>query len=121
MESYSFKPKPGDAERLRLRVGETRVWWVEFDQPVERIFCSTAELSTVVEADSGVAWMGLETRHYPRRMPTDREGVWCCEYAIPIDRMAVDHEWMPLWMRIVRENGLHGSYRESGTEREYEF
>lgn len=121
METFSFMPKPGDAERIRARLDETRVWWVEFDPPVERLFCDSAHLGAAHEADRGVAWMGMETPHHPRRLPTDRPDVWLLEYGIPIGRMAVDHEWMALWMQVVRANQLHGRYREAGTDRWYEF
>ena len=121
MEGFSFMPKPGDAERLRERVGRVRVWWVEFREPVERLFCDKAHLAAAHEADYGVAWLGLETHHHPRRTPTDRPDVWLLEYGIPIDRMAVEHEWMRGWMEVVRANGVHGRYREAGTDRWYEF
>ena len=121
MESFSFMPKPEDQRRLRERMDSTRVWWVEFDPPVERLFCDKAHLGAAHEADRGVAWMGMETYHHPRRMPTDRPDVWLLEYGIPIDRMAVNHEWMGPWMEVVRANGLRGRYREAGTERWYEF
>lgn len=121
MESYSFMPRPGDTERIRVKVGETRVWWVEFSPAVERLFCDSAHLAAAHEADHGVAWLGLETPHHPRRMPTNRPDVWLLEYGIPIERMAVDHEWMGQWMQVVRANGVHGRYREAGTDRWYEF
>lgn len=121
MESYSFMPNAEDKRRLKERMDSTRVWWVEFPTPVERLFCDTAHLAAAVEADRGIAWAGLETYHHPRRMPTDRPGVWLLEYGIPIDRMAVEHEHMRGWMEVVRANGVHGRYREAGTERWYEF
>lgn len=121
METFSFKPNADDARKLKERMDSTRVWWVEFTPPVERLFCDSAHLGAANEADYGVAWLGLETHHHPRRMPTDRPDVWLLEYGIPIDRMAVDHVWMPLWMQVVRMNGVHGRYREAGTERWYEF
>ena len=123
MGGFRFMPEPGDAERVRVRLGETRVWWVEFPEPVERLFCDSAHLGAANEADNGVAWLGLETHHHPRRVPTDRADVWLLEYGIPIERMAVDHEWMRGWMEVVRANGVHGRYREAGVfpERWYEF
>lgn len=121
METFEFMPEPGDAERVRARLGETRVWWVEFSPVVERLFCDTAHLAAAHEADYGVAWAGLETPHHPRRVPTDRDGVWLLEYGIPLDRMAVEHQHMRGWMEVVRANGCHGRYREAGTERWYEF
>ena len=121
MESYRLHRTPEEEERLRRRDAETRVWWVEFPTPVERLFCDTAHLAAANEADYGVAWMGLETHHHPRRMPTDRADVWLLEYGIPIGRMAVDHGWMRGWMEVVRANGVHGRYREAGTETWYEF
>lgn len=121
METFSFMPNRADTEKLRRRVNDLRVWWVEFPEPVERLFCDTAHLAAAAEADRGIAWAGLETYHHPRRMPTDRAGVWLLEYGIPIDRMAVEHEHMRGWMEVVRANGVHGRYREAGTERWYEF
>lgn len=123
MESYSFMPKPEDKRRLRERMDRARAWWVEFAPPVERLFCDSAHLGAAHEADYGMAWMGLETYHHPRRVPTDRPDVWLLEYGIPIDRMAVEHEHMRGWMEIVRANGVHGRYREAGVfpERWYEF
>ena len=121
METFSFKPQPGDAERIRARLDETRVWWVEFDQPVERVFCDTAHVAAVINADYGIAWTGMETYHHPRQSPTDREGVWCMEFAAPLETMAVEHDWMGPLMGVLRANGCHGHYREAGTEREYEF
>ena len=121
MESYSFMPNGRDQERIKARMDSTRVWWVEFPTPVELLFCDTKHLAAANEADYGVAWMGLETHHHPRRMPTDRPDVWLLEYGIPIDRMAVNHEWMRGWMEVIRANGVHGRYREAGTETWYEF
>ena len=123
METFSFMPNAHDAERLRRRVNDLRVWWVEFPEPVERLFCDTAHLAAAHEADYGIAWTGLETFHHPRRKPTDRDGVWLLEYGIPIDRMAVRHEWMGGWMEVVRANHVHGRYREAGVypEKWYEF
>ena len=121
MESFSFKPTAEDQRRLRERAERCRVWWVEFAQPVERIFCDSAHLGAAHEADNGMAWAGLESHNHPRRMPTDRPDVWLLEYGIPIDRMAVEHQWMALWMQVVRANQLHGRYREAGTDRWYEF
>ena len=120
MESFSFKPQPGDAERIRdLR--ESRVWWVCFDAPVERLFCDKEHLAVAYMVDAGIPWTGMESHHHPRQMPTDRDGVWLLEYGIPIDRMAVAHQHMRGWMEVVRANGLRGSYREAGTERVYRF
>jgi len=121
MEGFSFKPNADDERRYRERRERLRAWWVEFRPPVERLFCDTAHLAAAHEADNGMAWMGLETHHYPRRLPTDRPDVWLLEYAAPIERMAVDHEHMRGWMEVVRANGAHGRYREAGTDRWYEF
>lgn len=121
MEGFSLMPNEADRRRLRERRERLRAWWVEFARPVERVFATSAQCAAVVEADNGIAWTGLETRHHPRKVPTDRPGVWCFEYGIPVDRMAVDHEWMAQWMQVVRANGLHGRYREAGTDRWYEF
>jgi len=121
MESYSFMPNAEDKRRIKERMERCRIWWVEFASPVERLFCDKAHLAAAAEADQGITWMGLETHYHPRRMPTDRPDVWLLEYGIPIDRMAVDHEWMRGWMEVVRANGVHGRYREAGTERWYEF
>ena len=121
METFSFMPNAEDKRKLQERIDSTRVWWVEFSPPVERLFCDTAHLPAANEADYGVAWLGLETHHHPRRMPTDRPDVWLLEYGIPIDRMAVEHEHMRGWMEVVRDNGVHGRYREAGTDRWYEF
>ena len=123
METFSFMPNARDAERLRKRVNDLRVWWVEFPEPVERLFCDGAHLAAAHEADYGIAWTGLATFHHPRRHPTDREDVWLLEYGIPIHRMAVPHEWMGGWMEVVRANGVHGRYREAGVypEKWYEF
>ena len=123
MESFSFKPDPEAEERIRVRLGETRVWFVEFDPLVRRVFCATKELAAVTRADYGVAWTGVSTHHWPTTKPTDREGVWCVEFAAPIERMAVNHDDMPGWMAVVRANGCHGRYREAGVRprRWYEF
>lgn len=121
METFSFMPNKEDEERHRRRVEETRVWWVKFNDPVERVFCDKAHIAAVIEADYGIAWAGLETHHYPRQMPTDRPDVWVMEFGIPIDTMAVAHDRMKGWMEVVRANGIHGGYREAGTSRWYEF
>ena len=121
MRGFSFKPKADELEEFREMVEGTRVWWVEFDAPVERVFCDTAHVAAVFNADYGIAWTGMETYHHPRQSPTDREGVWCMDFGIPIDRMAVEHGCMRGWMEVVRANGLHGRYREAGTTTEYEF
>ena len=123
MECFSFKPSAEDQRRYQRQVDECRVWWVEFSPMVERLFCDTAHLAVAHQADYGVSWLGLETYHHPRRMPTDRPDVWLLEYGIPIERMAVDHEHMRGWMEVVRANGVHGRYREAGVypERWYEF
>ncbi len=120
MESFSLKPEPGDAERMAA-YRESRVWWVEFARPVERLFCDKAHLAVAHMVDAGIPWTGMESHHHPVRRPTDRDGVWLLEYGIPIDRLAVAHDNMRGWMEIVRANGLHGSYREAGTEQVYEF
>lgn len=121
METFSLAPNEGDRRRWQERVDSTRVWWVVFDPPVERLFCDKAHLGAAWQADYGIAWTGLETHHHPRQLPTDRPDVWLLEYGIPIERMAVEHEWMGGWMEVVRANGVHGRYREAGTERWYEF
>lgn len=123
MESFTLKPTPEQEERIRVRFGETRVWLIEFDPVVERLFCDGAHLAAANEADYGVPWMGIETHHHPRRVPTDRPDVWLLEYGVPIERMAVAHEWMGGWMEVVRKNHAHGRYREAGVfpERWYEF
>ena len=121
MESFDFMPNRRDLERLQQRMDETRVWWVEFTAPVEQVFCDTAHVAAVFEADYGIAWTGMETFHHPRQVPTDQPGVWCLRFGIPIDRMAVSHEHMRGWMEVVRANHLHGRYREAGTKTEYEF
>lgn len=113
-------PKPGDSERIR-RANEVRVWWVEFNAPVERMYCTTAQLALVTLVDMGITWAGLETHYHPRQHVTDREGVWLIEWGIPIVRMAVEEQHMRGWMELVRSNGIHGKYREAGTERVYEF
>ena len=123
MESYRLHRTPEEEERLRRRDAETRVWWVEFPKPVERLWCDGAHLAAAHEADYGVPWLGLETHHHPRQLPTDRPDVWLLEYGIAIDHMAVAHQWMRGWMEVVRANGVHGRYREAGVypERWYEF
>lgn len=120
MESFSFMPKPGDAERIHA-LRESRVWWVMFDEPVERLFCDTEHLAVAHMVDAGIPWTGMESHYHPRRQPTDRKDVWLLVYGIPIERMAVAHDNMRGWMEVVRANGLHGKYREAGTERVYEF
>ena len=121
MPTFDLMPKPGDAERLRERIACQRVWWVEFSAPVERIFCDGRHCASVIEADYGVTWMGVSTPHWPKRVPTDRPDVWCYEFGVPVDLMSVAHERMAGWMEVVRDNQLHGRYREAGTERWYEF
>jgi hypothetical protein len=121
METFSFMPKPGDAERLAERVARARAWWVEFSEPVGRLFCDTAHLPAAHEAEHGMAWAGLPASHGARRLPTDRPDVWLLEYEAPVERLAVEHQWMRPWMELVRANGLHGRYREAGTDRWYEF
>lgn len=121
METYHLKPQPGELERIRLRIEEAKVWWVEFSTPAERVFCRPEQVPTIINADYGITWAGVDTRHWPRQLPTDQEGVCCVEFGISIDRMAVEEQWMRGWMQIVRANGLHGKYRKAGTTREYEF
>jgi len=121
METYSFKPQPDDAERIRARVDATRVWWVELSEPVERLFCDKAHLAVASLVDAGISIAGLESHYYPARRPTDRPDVWLLEYGIPMERVAVEHQHMRGWMALLRANGCHGRYREAGTDRWYEF
>lgn len=121
MNGFSFKPKPDELEEFKKLVDGTRVWWVEFSRPVERIFCDGRQCPTVVEADYGITWMGVSTPHWPRKVPTNKPDVWCFEFGVPVDLMAVAHERMAEWMKVVRANSLHGQYREAGTDRWYEF
>ena len=121
METFSFKPDPADARRHAERVAAAKVWWVEFSPLVERIFASAADVAAVIRADYGVAWTDIETHHRPRVLPTDRDGVWCVEFAAPIERMAVEEADMGEWMQLVRANGCRGRYRLAGTDRWYEF
>lgn len=114
-------PEAGGAERIRERMGEVRVWWVRLHPPVERLFCDARSVPSIIGADASMAWAGLGAGHAPRTVPTDREGVWCMEFAAPLETMAVEHDWMGPLMGVLRANGCHGHYREAGTEREYEF
>ena len=116
METFSLMPKPGDEERIRVKVGETRVWWVRLRPPVARLFCTTGQLATMarVEFDMG-------HHHGGTQRPTDRDGVWCVDYAAPLETLGVEHEVMGQLMALLRANGCHGRYREAGTQRWYEF
>lgn len=121
METYHLKPKPGELEAIQRRIDEVLVWWVEFDEPVERVWCERQYCPVVFNADYGITWAGVDTRHYPRQVPTDRDGVCCIEFGVPITLMALEERFMEGWMHVVRSNGIHGHYRKAGTEREYRF
>lgn len=121
MESFSFMPQKGDAERVAEMIAETRPWLIEFTPPVTQLFCDRAHLAAANEADYGMPWTGVTTHHHPRRVPTDRPDVWLLEYAMPIERMAVDAKWMKQWMQVVRANHVHGRYKEAGVGPWYEF
>lgn len=123
METFDFMPKADDIERFRIKLGETRFWWIEYDQPFEQIFCDSAHLAAAWEADFGVPWLGFELHHHPVRRETDREDVWLIEYGMPVGKMAVAHEWMKGWMELVRANQIHGCYHEAGLKegRVYKF
>jgi len=121
MGTFSFKPDPKAEAEERERIRNQRVYWVEFKTPVERVFCDGAHCASVIEADYGVTWMGVSTPHWPKRVPTDKPDVWCYEFGVPIDLMAVAAERMGGWMEVVRSNGIKGRYREAGTDRWYEF
>ena len=121
METFSFKPNAEDEERYRIRVNDTKVWWVQFNEIVERIFCSRQQTALVLQADDGIAWAGISTSGRPRVMPTDQPDVDCIVFDAPHYLMAVEESCMRGWMEVVRANGLHGKYRLSGTRTEYEF
>lgn len=120
MEGFSFMPEKGDAERVRVILGETRVWWVELRPICERLFCDKAHLAAANEACRGVPALGLGGRSMVVTA-TDRPDVWALSFPAPLERMAVEHQWMGGWMQVLRANGCHGRYREAGTERWYEF
>lgn len=116
MPTFEFMPKPGDAERIRVALGETRVWWVELRPPCERLFCTSQQLAAMAR----IEWnMGQD--HGGRQRPTDRDGVWCVDYDVPLSTLAVEHDDMAALMGVLRANGCRGRYREAGTGRWYEF
>lgn len=121
MESYHLKQTPEERERIRLRIEEAEVWWVHFDEPVERVYCTKEYCPVVFNADYGISWAGIDTPHYPREVPTDRDDVCCIEFGVPIDLMALEERFMRGWMHVVRSNGIHGTYRKAGTKKEYRF
>lgn len=88
-------------------------WWVSFDVPPQGIFAEG--MDRVV-----VARTLYDMRAPVRPAPTDRDD---CEF-YPLDtveRLVVDERDMPAVMRCVRLTGLHGTYREAGTDKEYRF
>ena len=121
MSSFSFKPDPEAEEAYRIRVNDAKVWWVQFDSVVERIFCDRAHAAIVYQADAGISWAGFDTSGRPRELPTDDPDVVCFAFDAPHYLMAVEESFMPGWMEVVRANGLHGRYRKAGTRVEYEF
>lgn len=121
METFSFKPNAEDEERYRIRVNDLNLWWVRLRPPVERLFCTLSQLATITEVDYGVSWTGVGSTHFPRTSPTDRDGIWCCEFDAPLETLVVDEGIMRDWMAILRANGCHGRYRKSGTDTRYEF
>lgn len=109
------------AAREREEAGRLSVWLVRFSRPVERLFVPREEVGVIERAQWGVAWAGIGAPAFPTYLPTDRPDVTCCQFGAPLTTLAVERDTMGPLMRVIRSNGVHGRYREAGTETRYEF
>lgn len=91
-----------------------RPWWVRFDPPARGLFAATGgELVAVCATLVGM------------REPVEiRETTDEAQRYVPLDLLELlvcDEANMRALMSAVRRSGLHGTYRQSGTDKEYGF
>jgi len=92
------------------------IWGVTLDDPPTQLFCDrdNFELPNTVAV--------LSACRIPISMSkTDNDNVALVNAEHPICSLGVPEPFMPLFVGTLRKNGLHGKYRQSGTDKEYEF
>ena len=90
------------------------IWAVTLDAFCQRLFCDRGQMVAVLA-------VMVANRYGWRIADTDREGVTCVMPNPPRERFAIAESFMPCFVAALRANGVHGTYRESGTERSYRF
>ena len=108
------------ARQASVRRGRVEPWWVKFDVPTDRLWCTTPESGdgfTLCAVARTLYGMGREFK--VRRSSDERMAL--VEVRTPQEFLAVEESDMALVMVAVRATGLHGTYRKAGTEREYRF
>lgn len=117
----TIRKTPG--ERLRaniakgMEVRREQVWHVTTDEFVGRLFCDVSEREDVALFVAFMADPATSTRS----LPTDTDGIVCVDVEPPFEHMTVPESYMPQAMSALRRNGVRGTYRARGTEREYRF
>lgn len=100
--------------KVSEKVPDVHPWWVWFDEPCRGLFSHGVGEDSAV----GAAFVGMHMVADPQ--PTDQEGTtwWPMD---DVEYVVVDVGFMKSLMSAVRRTGLHGHYREAGTEKEYRF
>lgn len=108
MRSVGFRelPERGPAPEL---------WGVRLDGPAERLYCDLGGLMALVRALYGMDAQGW------RVLDTTDPDVMLVELGRPLEWIAAEESDMRALMACLRRNGMHGSYRKAGTEKEYRF
>ena len=108
------------ARAYERRRGEMVPWWVTLDEPTDTFWATTRE--------SGDGWtLAVVARViYSNRVPTSVErtsdpDVALVRAAHPMEHIAVDEGDMGAFVASLRRYGRHGTYRKSGTSKEYRF
>ena len=108
------------ARQAATRRGRVEPWWVKFETPADRIWCTTPE--------SGEGWnlcavartlYGMGREFKVQRSSDERMALVKVRH--PQEFLAVEESDMRLVMVAMRATGLHGTYRKAGTEKEYRF
>lgn len=108
------------ARAERARRGEVVPWLVRLDEPTDVLWATTR--------DAGGEWTlcAIARVLYSNRVPFDTTAtsdptIVRVAPKRPIEVLAVDEGDMRLLMATLRRYGHHGTYRKSGTTREYKF
>jgi hypothetical protein len=91
------------------------IWAVVTDEPLQRVFCTPGPQLT------GVVAVMVADRYQFSISDTDREGIQCVNVQIPREVFAIAESFMAGFVGALRANGVHGTYRKSGTAKEYRF
>ena len=92
------------------------IWCVMLDDPTGHLWCRRDNF----ELPNAVAVL------YGCRIPTsvsetDDANVARVNAKTPICTLAVPESFMKLFVGVLRNNDLHGTYRQAGTSKEYKF